>query len=78
MTRSSILIVVAVVDDAVLGPSGLYTLTGRISYTQASEYPCPPRCRLVIAPVGKHRRPPCRQLVVAPTGEHHRPPSKHR
>ena len=31
-TRSSVLIVVAVVDDRVLGPSGLFTLTGRISY----------------------------------------------
>jgi len=30
--RSSVLIVVAVVDDAVLGPSGLFTLTGCISY----------------------------------------------
>jgi len=31
-TKSSILIVVTIVDDAVLGPSGLFTLTGCISY----------------------------------------------
>ncbi len=70
MTRSSVLIIVAIMYDAVLGPSGLFTLTGHISYTQASEYHRPPRCRLVVAPVGKHRHPPCCPLVVTPASEH--------